>query len=79
MLELLPHAENDDKPFKFKGGSYDNWEDFEQEVEDREVCSSLSTPPPLDCLPLLAPPEGRSAHPKLATRHHRCPMSRTCV
>ena len=79
VLELLPHAENDDKPFKFKGGSYDNWEDFEQEVEDREVCSSLSTPPPLDCLPLLAPPEGRSAHPKLATRHHRCPMSRTCV
>ena len=37
VLELLPHFEDRETPFRFKGGSYDNWEDFEQEVEDREM------------------------------------------
>ena len=37
VLELLPYAEDRERPFHFKGGSYDNWEDFEQEVEDREM------------------------------------------
>ena len=37
VLELLPYAEDKEQSFKFKGGSYDNWDDFQQEVEDREV------------------------------------------
>ena len=37
VLELLPHAEDKEESFRFKGGAYDNWEDFEQEVEDREM------------------------------------------
>lgn len=37
VLELLPYAEDKEQPFKFKGGAYDNWKDFEQEVEDREL------------------------------------------
>ena len=36
LLQLLPHYK-EETAFKFKGAEYDSWEDFEEEVEYREM------------------------------------------